>query len=76
MGGLQARAQGRKCNEPTLNIEWNTLTGRDKRGVIQNYTLHFSVSVLSQLVMVMSVTIATVFILLPVVVATMIALLL
>ncbi|KAI0218940.1 hypothetical protein LSAT2_029436 [Lamellibrachia satsuma] len=42
VGGLQARAQGRKCNEPTLKIEWNTLTGRDKRGVIQNYTLHFS----------------------------------
>ena len=46
--GLKAMAEGGMCNEPTLTVEWNTLKGYNRRGVIQNYTLHFSVSFLSQ----------------------------
>ena len=41
---LDATAEEGKCTEPTLRVKWNTLRGRDRRGVIQNYTLLFRVS--------------------------------
>ena len=49
--GLKAMAEGGMCNEPKLTVEWNTLKGYNRRGVIQNYTLHFSVSFVLQSVM-------------------------
>ena len=51
---LDATAEEGKCTEPRLRVKWNTLKGRDRRGVIQNYTLLFRVSHVSHLILIVS----------------------